>query len=97
MSLMAVAEWLGGPMDGLRTPIRPDATEYAVAFDHRGRVLDHPRAQRYVDDPSFWLKDTRPNVALVRVYAVDRECVSTESKLVIRWREVPDREFDARG
>lgn len=94
---MVVAEWLGGPMDGQRTPIRPDATEYAVAFNHQGVVLDHPKVQRYVDDPSYWLKDTRPNVALVRVYAVDRVAVGKDSKLVIRWREVPDREFDTRG
>jgi len=74
-------------------PIQETTNEYALAFDSIGRILDHPRVQRYVSDPSYWLKDTKPNVAFVRVYCVDRD---DHGHLVIRWREVPDREFDHR-
>lgn len=80
-------------MDGLRVPVPESSDEYAVAFDVLGRVLTHPKVQRYVDDPSYWLKDTKPNVAKVRLYDVGR----LDGKLVIQWREVPDREFDKRG
>lgn len=80
-------------MDGLRVPIQASSDEYAVAFDALNRVLIHPKAQRYVEDPSFWLKDTKPNVSKVRIYDIDR----INGALVILWREVPDREFDKRG
>jgi len=86
--LKVVVTWFGGPMDGRRVPVNEEATEYAVAYNDRGEILDHPGAQRYLDDPAYWMKDRFRSVGTVRVYDIEYD-PDTDSS-VIAWHE---REF----
>jgi hypothetical protein len=79
-----VAEWLGGPFDGKRVPLESEAEEYALAFDASNQVIDHPRVQRYVSDPAYWLKDRSSRLWMVRIYPVDP---ALNRRPVIRWHE----------
>ena len=62
--------WLGGPYDGARTLVEPDAEEYAVAYDAQGERVTGPKVQNYVTDLAYWLKDRDRRIAEVRVFPI---------------------------
>ena len=84
-------------MDGRKVPVSTRTTEYAVAFDDRGHPIDHPRVQRYVNDPSYWMKDTIPGVMMVRIYPVAAMTWNGRALPSIIYSEAGVREFDHRG
>jgi hypothetical protein len=77
------ATWLGGPWDGKRVLVDSEVEEYAVVLDHSGDQVDYPRAQLYVHDPAYWLKERR-SVSVVKVYPVTWSDVYGAR---IRWHE----------
>jgi hypothetical protein len=68
--VMRAVTWLGGPYDGSRTLVEPDAVEYAVAYNKLGERIVGPKVQLYVSDPGYWLKERDRRVTVVHVFPV---------------------------